>query len=271
MRRLTAAGDTARRARTRRRPTLLRITPATGITGLPSVDQVVDQVCDRVVRDLRDRLVGLYLHGSLVTGEWDERRSDIDLLVVLSADATAADHRTLDRIRKEHGDRLDLLGLPVTAFEGEVEPANRILGHRVRSRGIRLAGLRARQVIPAVPARDYLDAVRWRIRQLSTVAEVATTRLERARAVTAICQELCVAYPSSDVGREQAVWWAERAFPGFAPLIRDAATTHSDGDGPVNPALNADLERFLDAVANHPGRTVRRIQSRSRIGSTSGT
>ena len=42
-----------------------------------------------------ERLVGLYLHGSMTTGDFDPGCSDLDLLAVLRSDPTEAEVLTL--------------------------------------------------------------------------------------------------------------------------------------------------------------------------------
>ena len=48
---------------------------------------------------LGDKLIGLYLHGSLVTGEFDDY-SDVDLLAALSDDLDTATFDSLETIWK---------------------------------------------------------------------------------------------------------------------------------------------------------------------------
>jgi nucleotidyltransferase-like protein len=84
--------------------------------GLPDDDDV------RVLDDLRDswpaglggRLLGLYVHGSYVAGDFDLDRSDLDLLAVLVADpdeellgVLAGLHEGLDRRHPAWAGRID--------------------------------------------------------------------------------------------------------------------------------------------------------------------
>ena len=58
-----------------------------GDSALPSnTPDVLDAVSDAIVDTVGPTLVGLYLYGSLVSGGFDPRVSDIDLIAVLSQD-----------------------------------------------------------------------------------------------------------------------------------------------------------------------------------------
>lgn len=61
--------------------------------------ETLAELATAIVAELRDDLVGLYLFGSLATGDFYEGRSDLDLIAVVSS---AVDERGLDRLRAMH-------------------------------------------------------------------------------------------------------------------------------------------------------------------------
>ena len=78
------------------------MTSGPGLTPLPEVDELLREFLARVRTVLAPRLVGVYLDGSLATGDFEPDRSDIDLAVVTAAPLgagsialLAAMHRTL--------------------------------------------------------------------------------------------------------------------------------------------------------------------------------
>ena len=61
------------------------------ITPYPDIDALLSRLLDQMQRILDKKLAGLYLYGSLVTGDFDRESSDIDLLAV-TASAMVAPH-----------------------------------------------------------------------------------------------------------------------------------------------------------------------------------
>ncbi|MEW2592886.1 aminoglycoside adenylyltransferase domain-containing protein [Micromonospora aurantiaca] len=64
-------------------------------------DTVLSDLREAWRRTLADSLLGLYLHGSLVAGDFDVNRSDLDLLAVLASDP---DEELLDVLADLHAD-----------------------------------------------------------------------------------------------------------------------------------------------------------------------
>ena len=52
------------------------------VTQDTEIEALLGRLTDEIRRNSNDSLVGLYVYGSLVTGDFDKYRSDIDLLAV---------------------------------------------------------------------------------------------------------------------------------------------------------------------------------------------
>jgi predicted nucleotidyltransferase len=87
-----------------------------GFGEMQSIDPEVLSYLDRVVSTLRDHLgvelIGVYLHGSLAMGAFDQERSDIDILAVCAA--------SLHRERRT-GLGEALAAIPTPPFGGDLE------------------------------------------------------------------------------------------------------------------------------------------------------
>src|SRR5919202_6832124 len=70
-------------------------------TPYPHINTLLDSLLSEMQRVLGDKLVGLYLYGSLVTGDFDDGSSDIDLM---AATATEIDDQEFDALHKMHDD-----------------------------------------------------------------------------------------------------------------------------------------------------------------------
>jgi predicted nucleotidyltransferase len=59
------------------------------------IEALLGRLTDEIRRSSNGSLVGLYVYGSLVTGEFDKDRSDIDLRAVVDSEI---DGETFDRL-----------------------------------------------------------------------------------------------------------------------------------------------------------------------------
>jgi len=53
------------------------------VTQDTEIEDLLDRLAGEIRRNTNNTLVGLYVYGSLVTGDFDKDRSDIDLLAVI--------------------------------------------------------------------------------------------------------------------------------------------------------------------------------------------
>jgi hypothetical protein len=101
-----------------------------GAEDFPAVDQILRILFGRVREILADQFVGMYLYGSLSSGDFDEASSDVDFLVVTRSELSA---EQLSRLATMHADikgsgapfadRLEGSYLPAGALR-RYDPAN---------------------------------------------------------------------------------------------------------------------------------------------------
>jgi len=87
------------------------------------IEALLDRLSEEIRRNTNDSLIGLYVYGSLVTGDFDKDRSDIDLLAVLDSDI---EDDTLGRLERMHArliedypaweDRIEVAYVPAPAL-----------------------------------------------------------------------------------------------------------------------------------------------------------
>ncbi len=70
-------------------------------TPYAEINQLLELLLWGIQKVLSEKLVGLYLYGSLVTGDFDNGSSDIDLIAALSSDI---DDREFNHLQKMHND-----------------------------------------------------------------------------------------------------------------------------------------------------------------------
>ena len=104
----------------------------TGPVWPDAVRSVLEEVSTRLTETLGEQLVGLYVFGSLVTGDFDPAVSDLDLLAVLDRDLTESTFGSLDGMHAavldrhpEWADRLEPIYFTAAAlgsFRGQRHP-----------------------------------------------------------------------------------------------------------------------------------------------------
>src|SRR5215207_4474835 len=156
-------------------------------TTLPDINTLLDHIRASLQAVLGDKLVGLYLYGSLVTGDFDRDMSDIDLLAALSGDLDAptfdalnAMHSAIIKTYPHWEGRLEIAYLSLDALQtfktqrskiGIISPGEpfHIIDagidwlmnwYLVRTKGVTLFGPPPQDIIAPTSKAEYLEAVK---------------------------------------------------------------------------------------------------------------
>ena len=198
---------------------------------------------------LGEHLVGVYLYGSLVAGDFDEGVSDIDLLAATTHpvdtqdllrlevmhDAFARDHpRWEGRIEVGYVSLQALQTFKTETREIAVISPGEPLHHKdagrdwlinwyfVRERGVTLLGPPPEEIIAAVSKDEFLEAVRKQADDWGEWVETVRGRKGHAYAVLTLCRALYTHRNGEQVSKQRAAAWARRELPEWAKLIDDA-------------------------------------------------
>jgi hypothetical protein len=242
---------------------------------------------------LGDRLVGLYLYGSLSSGGFDPDSSDVDFLVVTDRALHKSD---LYALRRMH-EGLARSGLRyATQLEGSYIPAHALRkydpddsrhpsigvdwdfgiishgyqwvleGEIVRTRGVRVAGPPPASLIDPVTRGMLRDAAFhilsdfWS-KQLDG-AEWLRPRNYQAFAILTMCRAMYTVEHGKVISKPEAAQWARAALePEWAPLVdRALAWRHERDDAPLDETIafiRHVLERTGTLAAVEKGRAER--------------
>jgi hypothetical protein len=97
-----------------------------GVENFPAVERILRTLLDRVRQVLGDQFVGMYVYGSLSSGDFDEASSDVDFLVVTRSELHAGQ---LSRLAAMHAEIKDS-GAPFTGLlEGSYIPVGAMRRH----------------------------------------------------------------------------------------------------------------------------------------------
>lgn len=219
------------------------------VTPYPDIDDLLSGLLSQIHRILGKKLIGLYLYGSLVTGDFDEEISDVDLLAATASDI---DDQEFDQLRKMHNDfvsnhprwdnRIEIAYLSVTALKtfkshiskiavispGEpfhIKEAGKdwlINWWVMREQGIPLLGPAPTVLIEPITKAEFLQAVQDQAREWGEWIHHMRQRKSQAYAVLTMCRALYAYENGEQVSKNQAARWAAEHLPLWASLIHRA-------------------------------------------------
>jgi hypothetical protein len=243
------------------------------------VDHEVDRLLVRLLSDQRQALgndlVGSYLFGSAVTGDFEPGISDVDTVVVLRTGPTRAHlaaledlHRNIDTEMPDWQDRVEATYLSARALEtvrtgvssaariSPGEPFHRIEVDRdwlidwyqMREVGVALFGPPPASVVPDISHAEYVEAVRRHTLDILTWPEWFDgfeTLGSRAYAILTVSRGLWTWKTGSYLSKVDAARHASETLPQHAGLIRHAVDERrrSRPDPPRPPVVS--LDRFV--------------------------
>jgi predicted nucleotidyltransferase len=194
-------------------------------------------------------LIGSYLFGSVVTGDFEARISDVDTVAVLRSDLTAAQLVELKRLHFEiveempqWEDRVEVVYLSsgaLKSFRTESSAAARISPgepfhvievdhrwlidwYRLRDIGIALCGPPVPSLVPVISHDEYVEAVRQHMLAWPDSVDGFATQGAQAYAILTMCRGLRTWRTGEHVSKREAARWACKVLPEHAKLIRDA-------------------------------------------------
>jgi predicted nucleotidyltransferase len=226
---------------------------------------------------LGSNLLGLYLWGSYVVGDFDPRISDVDLVAVLTADvreeefaALKSMHEALAQRYPAWEGRVEVAYATVATLDrpaggGEIvrispgEPLNRrqsderwvVDWYVVRERGRALFGPPPAQVLAPISRQRFVESVRANVASWDELAEWAKGSQKQAYAILLLCRALRATLHGDQLSKPGAGRWAQRVLPNWADLIgRAIAWRESLGTGSAetNEPADAEVRRFVEDV-----------------------
>lgn len=252
------------------------------ITAYFDVDLLLNELRSNIRQILGPKLLGLYLYGSLVTGDFDHTHSDLDLLAVLRSELSEEEFARLNAMHgafvAAHSDweeRVEIAYLTEGAlrtFRTQSNPIAIISPGEpfhfkeagkdwlinwwiVRRQGVALYGPPASAVIGPIGDDEFLQAVRTQVAEWRTYVYEAQRRKSQAYAILTLCRALYAYQNREQVSKREAAEWAADYFPQWGPLIRRAWQWRValDEDGVDHAATRPATVQFAAEVADYMG------------------
>lgn len=223
----------------------------------PAIQSLLQELLADIQRVLGENLIGFYVYGSLVWGDFDPSISDIDTLAALDRDLTDAEGEAVARMHAAFAERhpawdhrlevqyMARRGLQMFRTEthrmGNIspgEPFHIIDADRawlmnwyfVRTYGVTLYGEPPQTLIAPISEQEFIDTIREHAEQWKFYITYAEDQASyRGYAVLTLTRALCSLELSKQVSKKQAVEWAETHLPEtWLPLIRRAWAARHD-------------------------------------------
>jgi predicted nucleotidyltransferase len=248
------------------------------LTPYADVNALLADLVAQIKATLGQQVVGVYLYGSLVWGDFDHNSSDIDLLAATASDIDAAALASLrvmhQRIAAQYpawDNRIEVAYIARTglrtfrlhrsplAIISPGEPLRQIDAgmdwlinwYLVQERGMTLFGPPPHTVIAPIAKAEFLEAVydhvhAWR----GYIAKAEASRPFQAYAILTLCRAWYTVTHGEQVSKLQAARWTAQQLPEWAALIDDALAWRAAHREPVDdPAATfGETQRFVAAL-----------------------
>jgi predicted nucleotidyltransferase len=249
-------------------------------TPYDDINELLELLVSGMRNVLSENLVGIYLYGSLVTGDFDRESSDIDLLAATSSDiderefnALLAMHDDFADKHKQWDGRIEVAYLSTTGLKTFRSRRNMIAvispgesfhikdagsdwlinWYTVREKGIALYGPSAETLIEPISKEEYIHSVREYMGLWEERMQQPHSRPSQAYAILTMCRAVYAIKYGEQVSKKQAALWAQQELPEWSTLIQNALKWRADwrNENVDHDATFAETQRFVYFVT-HP-------------------
>ena len=239
-------------------------------------DTVLSDLREAWRRTLADSLLGLYLHGSLVAGDFDVNRSDLDLLAVLARDpdekllgVLAELHADLDRRHPLWAGRIEVEYVSLDAVHAgpgrnqmiaRISPGESLhllpaTTHRVvtwaavHDYGRTLLGPPAGELLPAADPGLVRAALLDHVRDWPAWVREMTPPGAQSYAVLTLCRAFQRLRNGRQLSKRQAAEQTAAALPRWADLIFWARDWWYDSGQDSDPGRFDEVRAFVNEIS----------------------
>ena len=218
-------------------------------TTYPHVNRLLDLLLSQMQQILHEKVVGLYIFGSLVSGDYDDGVSDIDMLAAIASDLDQSEFIALEKMHKtivandpQWDDRLEIAYLSLNALKtfktqrsniGIISPGEpfhiKDAGsdwlanwYFVRENGITIYGPPPSTIIDPITKAEFVQAVKNYVLAWKDYIYSAEHRGFQAYAILTMCRGYYTCTHGEQVSKREAALWAQKVLPEWASLIENA-------------------------------------------------
>ena len=216
----------------------------------PEINRLLDAVLSQAREILGGKLVGLYLYGSVVAGDFDYEISDIDFLAVTE---TVIDENEFAALEKMHNrlvkdnpqweNRIEIAYVSLNALKTfktrqsqianispgepfhflEAGKAWLLNWYFVRENSVTIFGAPPVTIIAPISKDEFIQAVREQAGERGKNVGLAKhSRPYQAYLIMTVCRALYAVKNGEQVSKRRAASWAQKQFPEYFSLIENA-------------------------------------------------
>ena len=227
----------------------LPITVNVPTAAFPQVEHILDLLIGGLKPILQEQLLGVYLYGSLVTGDFDHEVSDIDLVVVLNDELDDRAFAQLNQLHTgvvkrnpEWHDRLELAYISQSALKtfrsqtsaiGIISPGEPfhcleagsdwlISWYALQEDGVALAGPPVQTLIDPISLNEYLQAVGEHISHYRYSVKKPQYKSALSYMVLTVARGVYTIHHGQPGSKIKAAAWAQMRFPRWSELIKNS-------------------------------------------------
>ena len=244
----------------------------------PEVAPILDRVIAGLNAILDQQLVGIYVYGSLVDGDFDAGISDIDMVVVMKREIDAALFDALDELHEAivednpaWHDRLELVYIAASGLRRFRTRTSRIAvispgepfhcldagddwlisWYGLRESGLALRGPDIESLLDPIPLADYLAGLREHVNAYPDMAATTDSKSWLSYIALTVARALYTVAHGRPTSKRKAASWAMQRDPKWASLLESALNWRADADcddltaDEIRPCVQAYLRDML--------------------------
>ncbi len=219
------------------------------LTKYGDINKLLNILFSKMQDILGEKFFGLYLYGSLATGDFDPAVSDIDLLAVLESEIDNKEFQELQKLHqdfakenKKWNDRIEVQYMPKSALKtfktqeseiavispGEPFHLKKVGKHWlmnwyiVREKGITLFGPDPKTIIEPISKEEFIQSVKNHAKSWDKWVQNMQSQWAQAYAILTLCRAFYTVRNGEQVSKKQAALWTEKELPQFLELIQKA-------------------------------------------------
>lgn len=239
----------------------------------PAVALLLEEICAGLRGILREGLLGIYVYGSLVTGDFDSGISDVDLVAVLISELDdarfAALQRLHERILGRHPQWENRIEIAYISSGGlrdfrqrsssigiisPGEPFHRVRAGRdwliswraLREDGIALHGSDITTWLAPIGRTEYLQAVRAHIEGYRSLVQHTQSAAGLSYIVLTVARGVYTLQHGEPISKRKAATWAARTYQQWAALLGQALAWRAHPSAGDAAAVQPQVARYVD-------------------------
>mgnify|MGYP002076914063 CR=1 FL=1 len=239
------------------------------------IGSLVQELSDKILESLNEELLGLYIFGSLIMGDFEPDRSDLDLLTIVEHDIN---EQRLDNLRKMHTEfiekypqwdhRIEVAYVPLEGMKTfktqtckivRISPGEPIhfrdmdvdwlmVWCMVQEHGTVLFGPRPDVFIPHITQQEFIDSLKNYLPEWLEAGKRDDRLAYQSYIILSLCRSMYVFAHGEQRSKVKAANWAKERYPQWSQLIDNALHWKDSQDLSRSPSAQILTEQFINFV-----------------------